>query len=168
MTAFTAPGDSWSGMTTNKDQVSIRSFVFPDDYAEVYNLWSQAGAGLHVGRSDSLEEISKKLQRDPDLFLVAEVNGRIIGSVMGGFDGRRGIVYHLGVSPDSRRNGVGRMLMEALEERLRAKGCLKSYLLVTKDNPEAIQFYEASGWEQMELYIYGKELGEGTGKQVNE
>ena len=146
-------------MTTNKDQVSIRTFVFPDDYAEVFDLWSQAGAGLHVGRSDSPEEIFKKLQRDPDLFLVAEVNGRIIGSVMGGFDGRRGIVYHLGVSPDSRRNGVGRALMEALEDRLGAKGCLKSYLLVTKDNLEAIRFYEASGWERMELYIYGKELG---------
>ena len=146
-------------MTTNKDQVSIRTFVFPDDYAEVFDLWSQAGAGLHVGRSDSPEEIFKKLQRDPDLFLVAEVNGRIIGSVMGGFDGRRGIIYHLGVSSDYRRNGVGRALMEALEDRLGAKGCLKSYLLVTKDNLEAIRFYEASGWERMELYIYGKELG---------
>jgi ribosomal protein S18 acetylase RimI-like enzyme len=48
---------------------------------------------------------------------------------------------------------------QALEQRLREKGCLKSYLLVTKDNLEAIQFYEASGWERMELYIYGKELG---------
>ena len=146
-------------MTTNNDQVSIRTFVFPDDYADVYALWAQAGAGLHVGRSDSPEEIFKKLQRDPDLFLVAEVNGRIIGSVMGGFDGRRGIVYHLGVSSDHRRNGVGRALMEALEDRLGAKGCLKSYLLVTKDNLEAIRFYEASGWERMELDIYGKELG---------
>ena len=146
-------------MTTNNDQVSIRTFVFPDDYTDVYDLWAQAGAGLHVGRSDSPEEIFKKLQRDPDLFLVAEVNGRIIGSVMGGFDGRRGIIYHLGVSSDYRRNGVGRALMEALEDRLGAKGCLKSYLLVTKDNLEAIRFYEASGWERMELYIYGKELG---------
>ena len=146
-------------MKTNKDQVSIRTFVFPDDYAEVYGLWAQAGAGLHVSRSDSPEEIFKKLQRDPDLFLVAEGDSRIIGSVMGGFDGRRGMVYHLGVSPAYRRNGVGRILMEALEERLREKGCLKSYLLVTKDNLEAIQFYEASGWERMELFIYGKELG---------
>ena len=157
--AFTAHGDNWSGMTTNKDQVSIRSFVFPDDYAEVYDLWSRAGAGLHVGRSDSPEEIFKKLQRDPDLFLVAEANGQIIGSVMGGFDGRRGIVYHLGVEFAYRRNGVGRLLMEALEQCLREKGCLKSYLLVTKDNLEAIQFYESSGWERMELYIYGKEMG---------
>ena len=146
-------------MTTNNDQVSIRTFVFPDDYTDVYDLWAQAGAGLHVGRSDSPEEIFKKLQRDPDLFLVAEVNGRIIGSVMGGFDGRRGMVYHLGVSPAYRRNGVGRMLMDALEARLREKGCLKSYLLVTRENADVLAFYSARGWDVMDMYLMGKVLG---------
>jgi hypothetical protein len=78
------------------DPAGIRTFVYPDDFAAVYELWANAGPGLHLGRSDSQDEIAKKLERDPDLFLVAEMDGRIVGAVVGGFDGRRGLVYHLG------------------------------------------------------------------------
>ena len=53
--------------------------------------------GVHVGRSDTPAEIEKKLARDPDLFLVAECEQQIIGSVIGGYDGRRGMIYHLAV-----------------------------------------------------------------------
>lgn len=121
-------------------------------------LWEQAGPGVHVRRSDEPEEIAKKLQRDPDLFLLAIEAGEIIGSVLGGFDGRRGIVYHLVVTEAYRRQGVGEMLMNALEQRLREKGCLRCYLLVTRDNVEATHFYEARGWERMDLFAYGKDL----------
>lgn len=137
----------------------LREFQFPSDYSQVINLWQNAGPGIHVRRSDELQELAKKLQRDPDLFLVAEVNGEIIGSVLGGFDGRRGMVYHLAVVETFRKNGLGRMLMDELENRMKAKGCIKSYLLVTRDNLEAIRFYENSGWEHMDLFIYGKDLG---------
>ena len=140
-----------------KDAVRVREFVFPDDYEEVYQLWSNAGPGLRVGRSDTYEEIARKVQRDPDLFLVAELNCKIIAAVIGGFDGRRGMVYHLVVAPDYRGRGIGSKLMSILEERLRAKGCLKAYLLVVKDN-EAVRFYENRDWTQMDLQIYGKEL----------
>jgi len=140
--------------------VSIRTFVYPDDLAAVYELWATAGPGLHLGRSDSQAEIAKKLARDPDLFLVAELDGRIVGAVMGGFDGRRGLVYHLGVDATYRKNGIGRQLMDALEARLRAKGCLRSYLLVTHDNLDAQRFYEGQGWEAMDLLIYAKDLDE--------
>jgi ribosomal protein S18 acetylase RimI-like enzyme len=77
---------------------------------------------------------------------------------MGGFDGRRGLMYHLAVLPDYRKLGVGSLLMEELENRLRAKGCIRYYLLVTRDNPEAIRFYEKRGCERMDLYTYGKNL----------
>lgn len=137
----------------------IREFVFPDDYEQVYRLWANAGPGVHVGRSDGLEEIAKKLQRDPDLFLVAENRGGIVGAVLGGYDGRRGLVYHLAVRKEHRNAGIGRALMRELEGRLRAKGCLRCYLLVTWDNPEARRFYEGNGWERMDLDIFGKDLG---------
>lgn len=136
----------------------IRTFVYPDDFVAVYELWAKAGPGLHLGRSDSQDEIAKKLKRDPDLFLVAEVDGRIVGAVVGGFDGRRGLVYHLGVDAAYRKNGIGRQLMDALEGRLRAKGCLRSYLLVTHDNLEAQRFYERHDWEPMDLLVYAKDL----------
>jgi len=124
----------------------------------VYALWQRAGEGIHLRRSDEPDEIQKKLQRDPDLFLVAEGNGQIIGTVIGGYDGRRGMMYHLAVDPNQLKSGVGSALMQELEGRLRAKGCIRYYLLVTYDNISAIQFYEQRGWKRMELFAYGKDL----------
>ncbi len=141
------------------DAVSIREFSFPQDYPAVYALWSAAGPGIQLRRSDEPEEIAKKLTRDPDLFLVAEKNGHIVGAVLGGFDGRRGLVYHLAVDPACRQEGIGSRLMDELEARLRAKGCIRCYLLVTIDNRAAMQFYERRGWKRMEtVYTYGKDL----------
>ncbi len=137
----------------------IRQFRFPDDLGPVLSLWEQSGPGVHLGRSDTPQEIAKKVQRDPDLFLVDEIDGTIAGAVIGGFDGRRGMVYHLAVSRQFRRKGIGEALMNELEQRLRGKGCLKSYLLVVRENDEAMHFYEQRGWQRMDyLYIYGKEL----------
>ncbi|OGO28162.1 MAG: hypothetical protein A2136_08130 [Chloroflexi bacterium RBG_16_54_11] len=140
-------------------EVALREFQFPADYAQVISLWQNAGPGIHLRRSDTMEEIARKIQRDPDLFLVAEVDGRIIGTVVGGFDGRRGMVYHLAVEHTFRKNGIGAQLMQELEKRLKRKGCHRSYLLVTHDNLEAIRFYEAHGWERMEILTFGKDLG---------
>jgi ribosomal protein S18 acetylase RimI-like enzyme len=137
---------------------NLRVFCYPEDYAAVIELWNHAGPGVHVRRSDAPEEIRKKIERDPDLFLVAEADGKIIGSVIGGFDGRRGLVYHLAVEESYRQQGLGKALMDELETRLKGKGCLKCYLLVTKDNHSAIRFYENSGWEKMDLFLYGKDL----------
>jgi ribosomal protein S18 acetylase RimI-like enzyme len=136
----------------------IRTFDFVRDLEPVMGLWSSAGPGIQLSRSDSPGEIRKKLQRDPDLFLVAEEGGELIGAVLGGFDGRRGIVYHLAVRDEDRRRGIGRVLMAELEERLRAKGCLKVYLLVTHENADALRFYAGLGWETMPLHIMGKEI----------
>ena len=139
--------------------IKLRQFDFHRDYDAVYKLWSQAGPGIHLRRSDEPQEILKKVTRDPDLFLIAEAKNQIIGTVLGGFDGRRGMMYHLAVAERYRRQGVARSLMDELERRLSAKGCIRSYMLVTKDNHAAIQFYESLGWENMEdLYAYAKDI----------
>lgn len=115
--------------------------------------------GVHVGRSDTPAEIEKKIARDPDLFLVAEADGAIIGSVIGGYDGRRGLIYHLAVATAFRGQGIGSCLMEEVESRLRAKGCLKCYLLVVEGNTEAENYYRQRGWQHMDnIHLYGKEL----------
>lgn len=136
----------------------IREFNFPSDYQQVYSLWHQAGPGIHLRRSDEPEEIDKKLQRDPDLFLVAEIDHKIVGSIIGGFDGRRGMMYHLTVSAPNRKQGIASALVDELEKRLRARGCLRYYLLVTSDNQEAISFYEKRGWERLDLFAYAMDL----------
>lgn len=139
--------------------ILIREFRFPDDYVAIRHLWENMEKGVHVGRSDEPEEILKKVSRDPDLFLVAELEGKIVGSVIGGFDGRRGILYHLAVAKTQRRHGVGSKLLVEIEGKLRNKGCLKCYLMITPDNPEAEVFYQKHGWHYMD-YIrpYAKEL----------
>lgn len=139
--------------------VTIRQYRHPEDYAAVRSLWENAGRGIHIRRSDEPDEIEKKLQRDPDLFLVAELDGEIIGSVVGGFDGRRGLIYHLAVVEAQRSKGLGSALMQEVEQRLRQKGCIRCYLLVTADNYESMQYYEKRDWERMDqLVTYAKDL----------
>ena len=150
--------------------ISIREFTL-NDYDIVYALWQNAGDGIGIGRSDTRDEIAKKVQRDPDLFLVAEDetsevsqdfgslgSRRIIGAVIGGFDGRRGLIYHLAVDQAYRGNGIGKLLMAEVEKRLAAKGCLKSYLLVTRENTDVIEFYNRLGWEEMTVTLMGKTI----------
>ncbi len=137
----------------------IREFNYPEDYPAVRLLWVNAGPGIQLRRSDDLDEIQKKLQRDPELFLVAEADGKMLGTVVGGFDGRRGMVYHLAVAELSRKQGIGELLMDELERRLKAKGCIRCYLLVTIENESAMRFYEKRGWAHMKnVHTYGKDL----------
>jgi ribosomal protein S18 acetylase RimI-like enzyme len=143
--------------------ILIREFTL-NDYDTVFALWQNAGDGLGIGRSDTRDEIAKKLQRDPDLFLVAEDDchpersQRILGTVIGGYDGRRGLIYHLAVDHAYRQRGIGKMLMDEVERRMIAKGCLKAYLLVKRGNEDVVEFYRHRGWEAMDITIMGKVL----------
>ena len=125
----------------------IRQFNFTPDFDAVIALWQASKPGIHLGPSDTRDEIARKLTRDPDLFLVVEEEGKIVGAVMGGFDGRRGAVYHLAVSPDCRGRDIGTALMNELEARLKARGCLKYQLFIASDNQAVVGFYQKLGWQ---------------------
>lgn len=140
-------------------QIVIREFSFPSDYDQTVTFWHGIEKGMNVGRSDTPEEIQKKLERDPDLFLLAEINHEIIGTVIGAFDGRRGMIYHLAVHRNYRGQGIGAMLLGEVEKRLQAKGCLKCLMHVLDDNTEAIQFYKNKGWRHAtEDVVFVKEF----------
>jgi ribosomal protein S18 acetylase RimI-like enzyme len=141
-----------------ENDVLIRTVNFIEDYDTLVELWANAGPGVHLGRSDQQEELLKKIRRDPDLFLAAEVLGKIVGAVLGGYDGRRGLVYHLAVAHNFRRRGIAKVLMDELESRLEKKGCVKYYLLVTRDNIGALEFYKQYGCDVMDLNVLGKEI----------
>ena len=133
--------------------MQIREFRFPEDLPQVMGLWGSMEKGVNLGRSDEVGEIKKKLQRDPDLFLVADEESKIVGTVIGGYDGRRGLIYHLAVDASFRGQGIGSRLMEAVEARLHSKGCIRCYLMVTRDNEEAMQYYQRHGWERMDFVV---------------
>ena len=98
--------------------IKLREFQFPEDYPQVRRLWATVEKGVRIGRSDTPEEIQKKLTRDPDLFLLAEQDQKIIGTVIGGFDGRRSFIYHLAVEVSFRSMGIGSLLLNEVESRL--------------------------------------------------
>ena len=137
----------------------IREFRYPEDYEQAAQLWRGMQTGVRFSRSDVPAEIEKKIQRDPDLFLVAEAGTKIIGTVIGGFDGRRGMVYHLAVAESHRRRGVAGALMQELEQRLIRKGAIRAYLLVHKDNHEARTLYEKQEWILLnDDVVYSKDI----------
>lgn len=136
-------------------EFSLREFALAD-YDAVAAVWEQAG--LRQRPSDALPEVAKKLERDPDLFLVAQCDGQIIGAVMGAWDGRRGWVHHLAVHPHWQRRGVGSALVSELERRLQSKGCLKLNLLVYHDNRQVVEFYQKLGYRVEPTIEMGKEL----------
>ena len=136
--------------------MKIREFKI-DDYPIVRDLWQAAGLILRPG--DELEDVKLKLQRDSDLFLVAVQDDMIVGSVMGGWDGRRGWIYHLAVKPEHQRKGIGLGLVREVEKRLVAKGARKVNAQVYKWNEQSSEFFRAIGYEsQPDLIMIGKQL----------
>ncbi|RYD84603.1 MAG: GNAT family N-acetyltransferase, partial [Sphingomonadales bacterium] len=81
-----------------------------------------------------------------------------VGSAIAGFDGHRGWVYYLAVSPDARRGGLGRALMAAAEDWLRERGAPKIQLMVRGSNADALGFYEALGFERQDVVVLGRFL----------
>ena len=127
-----------------------------DDFEEVITLWERCD--LLRPWNDPEMDIERKLNHDPDLFLVAEVGGEVVGSVMGGYDGHRGSAYYLGVHPDDRGRGIANALISRLEKKLIARGCPKIQLMVREDNDTVIEMYEKLGYEIQSITSLGKRL----------
>lgn len=127
-----------------------------DDFEEVITLWERCD--LLRPWNDPEMDIERKLNYDPDLFLVAEVGGEVVGSVMGGYDGHRGSAYYLGVHPDYRGRGIANALINRLEKKLIARGCPKIQLMVREDNDTVIEMYEKLGYEIQAITSLGKRL----------
>ena len=127
-----------------------------DDFEEVITLWERCD--LLRPWNDPEMDIERKLNHDPDLFLVAEVGGEVVGSVMGGYDGHRGSAYYLGVHPDYRGRGIANALVNRLEKKLIARGCPKINLMVRAENDAVVSMYEKLGYEISDTLLLGKRL----------
>jgi ribosomal protein S18 acetylase RimI-like enzyme len=133
----------------------MRPFT-PADTEAVVALWERCG--LTRPWNDPRKDIRRKLAVRADLFLVGELDGAIVGTVMAGYDGHRGWVNYLGVDPAVRRRGLGRALMAEAERLLRAAGCPKINLQVRTSNVEAIEFYRRIGFAVDDVVSLGKRL----------
>ena len=147
---------SSSDMILFMPRMKIEEFRI-EDYDAVLKLWKDTGLINRPG--DSLSDIRLKLTRDPDLFLIASDGGSIIGCVIGGWDGRRGWIYHLAISPSHRRRGIARALMLELEARLARKGAKKVNAQIYRSNLESQRFFAGCGYEtHSDLIMVGKNL----------
>ncbi len=125
-----------------------------DDYDSVYALWlSCPGMGLN-NLDDSREGIAKYLARNPDTCFVAEEQGNIIGAILTGHDGRRGYISHTAVSPAYQRQGIGKQMVEAALNALKAKSINKVNLVVFARNEKGNAFWEKMGFTQRSDLIY--------------
>lgn len=140
------------------DGVRVRSMQYPGDVPHVFALWRAAGDALSLRRSDEPPELAKLLERNPGLFLVAVAKESMVGAVMGGFDGRRGYIYHLAVEEGWRGKGVARGLMRVLEDRLRVLGCIRMNLMVNPGAEAARAFYLREGWSPGDGTVFTKDL----------
>ena len=109
--------------------------------------------------SDPHDVVDRKLGVQRELFLVAELDGRVVATVLAGFDGVRGWVHHLAVHPDVRRRGLATRLLDAAERGLEALGCPKLNLQVRAGNAGATAFYVARGFAAEDRASFGKPLG---------
>jgi ribosomal protein S18 acetylase RimI-like enzyme len=127
-----------------------------DDFEEVITLWERCD--LLRPWNDPEMDIERKLNHDADLFLVAEVGGEVVGSLMGGYDGHRGSAYYLGVHPEYRGRGIANALLSRLEKKLIARGCPKIQIMVREENELVIGMYERLEYEQQDVMLLGKRL----------
>jgi ribosomal protein S18 acetylase RimI-like enzyme len=135
--------------------LEIRPFLVEDTEA-VVALWQVSD--LVRPWNDPHRDIARKQTMQPELFLVGLLEGRLVATVMAGYEGHRGWVNYLAVDPGHRRRGLARRLMTEVEERLLALGCPKINLQVRSTNLQAIRFYEHIGFLEDDVVSLGKRL----------
>lgn len=149
-------------MMSTTAALSIRRFDTRDTDA-VIALWQQAFPEYRDATKPQRNprlSIANKLATQPELFFVAVLGERVVGTVMGGYDGHRGWLYSLAVDESLRRHGIGSRLVAHVEAALTALGCPKLNLQVLSAKNDVRAFYEALGYRADEVVSFGKRLGE--------
>jgi ribosomal protein S18 acetylase RimI-like enzyme len=135
--------------------MQIRSYQAFDESA-VVALWQ--ACGLTRPWNDPYKDIARKLQVQPELFLVGEVDDQLVATAMAGYDGHRGWVNYLAVAPSHQRRGFAAQLMRHIEGLLTERGCPKLNMQVRTSNSAVVAFYRRLGYAQDEAVSLGKRL----------
>jgi ribosomal protein S18 acetylase RimI-like enzyme len=128
------------------------------DYDVIYELWRHT-SGMGLSNADSKDSIERFFNRNQGLSYVCRDKDKIVGTILCGHDGRRGYIYHVTVANEYRGRGLGRRLVEASLNRLKAEGIDKCHLFVFADNELGNAFWTSAGWEKREdIFAYSKAL----------
>lgn len=142
--------------------INIATFTI-DSYDDVLALWQQCD-GVGLSDADSRESIQAYLDRNPGMSFVAAADGKVVGSILAGHDGRRGYIHHLAVHPSCRRHGIGRRLVESALDVLNAAGIQKVHILIFRGNSDGIEFWKSVGWTpRTDIGVMSKTIEPGTG-----
>jgi alkylated DNA nucleotide flippase Atl1/ribosomal protein S18 acetylase RimI-like enzyme len=139
-------------------RVEIRPYR-DEDLPSVIELWQGAFPDAPPW-NEPAADIARKLEVQPELFVVATDGGEIVGTAVAGYDGHRGWVYYVAVGPGHRRRGIGTALMRRVERELAGVGCPKLNLQVRGANREAVRFYESLGYVAEDRVSMGRRLEE--------
>lgn len=142
-------------MSTTQTDFHIRQYS-PDDQKAVIELWQKCN--VVRPQNNPYRDIERKLKVNPELFLVGLIDGKIVATVMGGYEGHRGWLNYLAVHPDYQKTGLGKQIVKAIEDKLSAMGCPKINLQIRTNNLSAIYFYERIGYKNDYVISMGKRL----------
>ncbi len=132
-----------------QEQGVVTAVFTMEHYDSAFALWRGCD-GIGLTDADSREGIERFLRRNPGMSRVALDNGRLVGTVLAGDDGRRGYLHHLAVHPDHRRRGLGQRLLAEAVVALRAATNKKCHGFVFRKNLEGLDFWRSAGWKVRE------------------
>jgi len=138
-----------------KSRIVIRKFRL-SDYDALLNLWDETGLHYRPKGRDSRERIEKEIKKRHNIFLVAEVDGKIVGTILGTHDGRKGWLNRVAVAKKFRRQGIARRLVTEVEHRLDKLGLDVIACLIERDNEISMKFFNRLGYEKSDVLYFSK------------
>ena len=153
---------------SNELSVNVRAMT-AEDYDKVKDLWYKIKGFAIRSIDDSKESIARFLERNPGSSVVAETEGKIVGAILCGHDGRRGCLYHVCVHPDHRRRGIGKAMVVSCMNALKKEKISKVSLIAFTKNDIGNAFWNTIGWTKREdLNYYDFVLNEDNIVRFNE
>ena len=150
-----APSETGHPEQQNDRVMRIRKFK-ESDRKPVIELWERCD--LVRAWNDPNKDITRKASFQSDLFLVGELDNKIVASAMAGYDGHRGSVFYLAIAPEYQSLGYGKILMNEIEKKLISMGCPKLNIVVRSSNKNVLGFYSHLGYTTDEVVSLGKRL----------
>ena len=137
--------------------MTFRVVRYRTEYVDaVVELWRKCN--LVVPRNDPVKDIERKMSFQPHLFFIGLLDGKVMGSIMVGYEGHRGWINYLAITPESQRHGYGRRLVQKAIDELKKMGCQKINLQVRKGNFKVIDFYKNMGFKEDAVVSLGMRL----------